>query len=111
MSLKSKIVHFQGRGAETRKREAKVEYYRSRYHFFKKNRGGFQWFLLLIGLMAKLKIEILSLCIGCLLTFFLIKKWRKRSPSMLYLMVWHLRLCPREMGLNTYVIKITTMQS
>jgi GT2 family glycosyltransferase len=96
----SKIVHFQGKGAETRKREAKVEYYRSRYHFFKKNRGGFQWFLLLIGSMAKLKIELLSLFIGCLLTFFLVKEWRKQLSIYLYLMVWHLRLCPREMGLN-----------
>jgi len=97
----SKIVHFQGKGAEIRKREAKVEYYRSRYHFFKKNRGSLQWFLLLIGSMAKLKIEILSLFFGCVLTFFLVKKWRKRLSIYFYLMVWHLRLCPREMGLNS----------
>ena len=35
----AEVVHFQGRGAEPKKREARVEYYRSRYHFFKKNRG------------------------------------------------------------------------
>lgn len=96
----SEIVHFQGRGAETRKREAKVEYYRSRYHFFRKNRGKLQWFLLLIGLMAKLKIEILSMFIGCLLTLFLIEKWRKRLSVYVYLMVWHLRFCPEKMGLK-----------
>ena len=37
-----------------KKREAKVEYYRSRYQFFKKNRGDFQWFILLSGLMVRL---------------------------------------------------------
>ena len=96
----SEVVHFQGKGAETRKREAKVEYYRSRYHFFKKNRGKLQWFLLLIGLMAKLEIEILSMFIGCVLTLFLIRRWRRRFSIYLYLMVWHLRFCPREMGLK-----------
>ncbi len=96
----SEIVHVQGRGAETRKRQAKVEYYRSRYHFFRKNRGKLQWFLLLIGLMAKLKIEILSMFIGCLLTLFLIEKWRKRLSMYVYLMAWHLRFCPKKMGLE-----------
>ncbi len=96
----SEVVHFQGKGAEIRKREAKVEYYRSRYHFFRKNRGELQYILLLLGLVTKLKVEILSLFMGCLLTFFLIRKWRQRLSIYLYLLVWHLRLCPREMGLR-----------
>jgi len=96
----SEVVHFQGKGVETRKREAKVEYYRSRYHFFRKNLGKLQWFFLLIGLMAKLKIEILSMFIGCLLTLFLVEKWRKRLSVYVYLMAWHLRFCPKEMGLK-----------
>jgi len=96
----AKIVHFQGRGAESRKKEAKVEYYTSRYQFFKKNRGRLQWFLLLIGLMAKLKIELLSMFMVCLLTFFRMKKWRKRLSIYAYLMVWHLRFCPKGMGLK-----------
>jgi GT2 family glycosyltransferase len=96
----AKIVHFQGRGAESRKKEAKVEYYASRYQFFKKNRGRLQWFLLLIGLMAKLKIELLSMFMVCLLSLFRVKKWRKRLSIYGYLMVWHLRFCPRAMGLK-----------
>ncbi|OGP92889.1 MAG: hypothetical protein A2156_10030 [Deltaproteobacteria bacterium RBG_16_48_10] len=96
----AEVVHFQGRGAEASKKEAKVEYYRSRYHFFKKNRGGLQWFLLLIGLLVKVKIEFLSMFIGCLLTLFLIEKWRKRLKIYAYLLVWHLRFCPRGMGLK-----------
>jgi hypothetical protein len=96
----AEVIHFQGKGAETRKREAKAEYYRSRYRFFRKNRGRLQWFVLLIGLMAKLKIELLSMGIGCLFTLFLIRKWRKRLSLYAYLMVWHLRFCPRGWGLN-----------
>ena len=96
----AKVIHFQGKGADRRKREAKVEYFLSRYHFFKKNRGRLQWFLLLIGLMAKLKVEFLSMFIGCLVTLFLLKRWRKRLAVYAYLLVWHLRLCPKGWGLN-----------
>ena len=96
----AEVIHYQGKGAETRKREARVEYYSSRYRFFKKNRGQFQWFFLLLGLMAKLKIELLSVGLGCLFTLFVIKKWRKRLSVYAYLMAWHLRFCPEGWGLN-----------
>jgi GT2 family glycosyltransferase len=96
----AEVVHFQGRGAESRKREAKVEYYRSRYRFFRKNRGKIQWFVLLIGLVLKLGVELFSMGIGCLATLFLVKKWRRRLALYAYLMVWHLRFCPGGMGLK-----------
>ena len=96
----AEVVHFQGRGAEPKKREARVEYYRSRYHFFKKNRGELQSFLLLIGLILKLGVELLSIGMGCLATLFLIRRWRKRFSIYAYLMAWHLRFCPRGMGLK-----------
>ena len=96
----TEIVHFQGKGAEAKKKEAKVEYYLSRYHFLRKNRGGFQWFLLLTGLMVKLIVEVLSMGTGCLLTLFLIRRWRKRLSIYAYLTAWHLLFCPREWGLK-----------
>jgi len=34
----AKVYHFQGKSAEKEKERAKVEYFRSRYYFFKKNR-------------------------------------------------------------------------
>ena len=97
----TEVIHYQGKGAETRKREAKVEYYRSRYRFFKKNRGRLQWLFLLLGLMTKLKIELLSTGLGCLFTLFLIKRWRKRLSVYVYLLAWHLRFCPTGWGLKT----------
>jgi GT2 family glycosyltransferase len=96
----AEVIHFQGRGAEPKKREARVEYYRSRYHFFKKNRGELQSFLLLTGLILKLGVELLSMGIGCLATFFLIRRWRKRLSVYAHLMAWHLRFCPKGMGLK-----------
>jgi GT2 family glycosyltransferase len=96
----AEVYHFQGKSAETEKKKAKVEYYRSRYHFFKKNRGNFQWFILLSGLMVRLLFELLATLMASLVTFFTIKDWRKRFSIYAYLFWWHLRFCPEEMGLK-----------
>lgn len=96
----AEVYHFQGKSAETEKKKAKVEYYRSRYHFFKKNRGNLQWFILLSGLMVRLLFELLATLMASLVTFFTINDWRKRFSIYAYLFWWHLRLCPEEMGLK-----------
>jgi GT2 family glycosyltransferase len=96
----AEVYHFQGKSAETEKKRAKVEYYRSRYHFFKKNRGNLQWFILLSGLMIRLVFELLASLVASLVTFFTIKDWRKRLAIYAYLLAWHLRFCPEGMGLK-----------
>jgi len=96
----AEVYHFQGKGVEIEKKKAKVEYYRSRYHFFKKHRGRFQWFILLTGLMIRLWIELISMAMACFFSFFTIKKWRRRLSIYAYLMLWHLKSFPKEMGLE-----------
>ena len=96
----AEIYHFQGKSAEAEKKRARVEYYRSRYLFFKKHRGGLKWFILLLGLILRLGIELLSMFIGCLLTLFLLKSWRRRLSTYAYLLEWHLRGRPEGMGLG-----------
>ena len=100
----AQVHHFQGKSAETVKKRARVEFYRSRYHFFKKNRGHLQWFLLLIGLMVRLGIQLVSITAACLFTFFNIKKWKQKLSVFAYLMEWHLRLCPEGMGLKNEMV-------
>jgi GT2 family glycosyltransferase len=95
------IIHFQGKSAEKELVLAKVEYYRSRYLFFKKHRGFFQWVLLTIGLNIKLWVEFVSMMIGCFLTFFTIKTWRRKLSIYATLLKWHLKLCPPKMGLRS----------
>jgi GT2 family glycosyltransferase len=97
----AEIYHSQGKSVEAKKEKAKLEYYRSRYHFFKKNKGDLQWFVLLIGLMIRLWIELIFTSIACLLTFFTIKKWRKKLSIYAYLLWWHLKGCPKGMGLES----------
>ena len=94
------VYHFQGKSAETEKKKAKVEYYRSRYHFFKKNRGNLQWFFLLIGLMIRLGFQLLAMGVVSLMTLFTIKTWREKLSIYAYLFGWHLRFCPEGMGLK-----------
>jgi GT2 family glycosyltransferase len=96
----AEIYHFQGKSAEKEKRKARVEYYRSRYLFFKKNRGQFQWVVLLVGLVFKLMVELTSMGMVCLFSFFTIKRWRGKLSLYAYLMGWHLKGCPEGMGLK-----------
>lgn len=96
----AEIYHFQGKSAEIEKKKARVEYFRSRYRFFKKNRGTWQWFILLIGLLIKLMAEFVLTGIGNLFTFFGVRKWKQRFSVYAYLLWWHLKFCPEGMGLK-----------
>lgn len=96
----AEVIHFQGKSAEKDKKRAKIEYYRSRYLFFKKHRGAWQWFVLLIGLLIKLGVEFLAMAVVCLLTGFSVKRWRDKLSIYAYLLYWHLRGCPEGMGLK-----------
>ena len=102
----AEVYHFQGKSAETEKKRAKVEYYRSRYHFFKKNRGSLQWSILLSGLMIRLVFELLMMTVASLATFFAIKVWRNKLSIYSYLFWWHLRFCPEGMGLENESTKL-----
>jgi GT2 family glycosyltransferase len=97
----AEILHFQGKSAEAEKGKARIEYYRSRYHYFRKNRGVFQSSVLSIGLIIKLSVELVFATIACVVTLFMVKNWRTKLSTYLYLMWWHLRLCPETMGLKT----------
>ncbi len=96
----AKVDHLQGKSAEEVKRKARVEYYRSRYHFFRKNRGIGQWLILLIGLLVKLITEFVLTGIANLFTFFALPKLKEKFLVYAHLLWWHLKLCPDGMGLR-----------
>jgi GT2 family glycosyltransferase len=96
----AEIVHFQGKSAEQDKKRAKVEYYRSRYYFFRKNRGMLQWVILLIGNVVRLLVEFIYWGGICLLTFFTHRRWKKKLSVVAHLLEWHLKGCPEGMGLK-----------
>jgi GT2 family glycosyltransferase len=96
----AEIYHFQGKSAEIEEKNAKVEYYRSRYLFFKKNKGRVQWLILLIGLMIRLWTELTFMATVCFFSCCTVKKWRRKLLIYAYLVGWHLRGCPEEMGMK-----------
>jgi GT2 family glycosyltransferase len=96
----AEIYHFQGKGVEIEKKKARVEYYRSRYLFFKKNRGNLQWLMLLVGLLVRLGMGIIFTGLACLFTLFMNRSLRRKFLMNAFLMEWHLRGCPRGMGIN-----------
>jgi hypothetical protein len=102
----AEVYHFQGKSAGTARKRARVEFYRSRYHFFKKNRGHFQRSALLVGLMIRLGVELVAITLGSLVTLFMIKDWREKLSIYAYLLWWHLRLCPKGMGLENESTKL-----
>ncbi len=96
----AEVYHFQGKSAEKEKKRARVEYFRSRYHFFKKNKGHLQWFILLAGVLIRLGCELFFATAINLSTFFSTRKWRKKLSVYAYLSWWHLKGCPKGMGLG-----------
>jgi GT2 family glycosyltransferase len=96
----AEVYHFQGKSAEKDKRRAKIEYYRSRYHFFKKHRGYAHFCILLFGLVIKLIVEWIFAGMVCIFSLFTIRRWRKRLFICTHAIWWHLRLCPEGMGLK-----------
>ena len=96
----AEIYHYQGKSAEKDRKSAKLEYYRSRYHFFKKNKGRLQWFILLAGLMIRLSFQLAFAGLACISTLFAFEKRRRRFSTLAYLMGWHLKFCPGGMGLK-----------
>ena len=96
----AEVYHFQGKSAEKDKRRAKVEYYRSRYHFFIKNRGRGPWLTLVFALVARLGAESVFAAVACLFTLGMAEEWRKKLSVYTYLLWWHLKLCPDGMGMR-----------
>ncbi|HVP81217.1 MAG TPA: glycosyltransferase family 2 protein [Thermodesulfobacteriota bacterium] len=95
-----RIDHFQGKSAGSEKKRARIEYFRSRYHFFKKHKGTQQWLILYAGLVVRLLIESILLTVACVFTLGMMRKWRKKLSLYTYLLWWHVRFCPEEVGLR-----------
>jgi len=96
----ARAVHLQGGTVDRVRARAKVEYYRSRYLFFKKNRGRFQTGVLGGLLLLKLTLSLLMHAFLCLFTLFQNKRLHQRLAITWKLFAWHLRFCPEGRGLK-----------
>ncbi len=95
-----KMYHFGGGGTKTKSRAGSViEYYRSLYKFFKKNRSATEYLILKVLKPLRLVVSLVLSLFGLALTLFLHKGLRSRVYDYLKVLEWHIRGCPSYMGL------------
>lgn len=95
-----RVYHLQGQTVKKVNIRARIEYWRSRYIFFKKNHSRAALIALTIGLMMKLLINLsLNLVLGAA-TAFTNKKAVEKSKIYLNILYWHLSGLPEGWGLK-----------
>lgn len=97
---RARIYHLQGRSAAKMPLKSRIEFYRSRYTFFRKWYGSGRASILKAGLLLRLMIEILLSFLYNLLTLFLLKKEVLRLRLRFGLLLWHLLGSPADWGLE-----------
>lgn len=96
----AQAVHLQGATVRSVKGRAKIEYYRSRYLFFRKHHGHIQSGVLGGVLFFKLGVSLVLHGLTCLFTFFQYTKARQKLVVTWTLLAWHVLLCPERRGLE-----------
>ena len=87
----AKIYHRQGESQKRQKAESRIEYYRSRYLFFSKNRSQFSLLILKTVLPFRLTLNLLLAGTSSLFTFFLAEKPKEKFYVYGRLLLWHLK--------------------
>lgn len=96
----ARIYHVQGASKEKAPDLAWIEYYRSSYLFFKKNRSRPVWLTLRLFRPLKLGVNFLLTSLVVALTLGLDRRSRRKWKIYSRLCLWHLKFCPDGMGLR-----------
>ena len=94
------IIHLQGQSKKLRPVLAWIEYYRSLYKYFKKNRSRVSYLCLRIFRLLKLVINLVLTFTGLLFTLGTKKRFREKTMVYSRILWWHLTLCPDHVGLK-----------
>ena len=96
----SMVIHFSGHSKRAAPWESQIEYYRSLYKYFRKNKGEGAYILLRISKPLKVLFNLILNCFGCTLTLFQVKSINNKFLKYYKLLIWHLLLCPDNMGIK-----------
>jgi GT2 family glycosyltransferase len=96
---RAEAVHLQGATAKTHQAAARIEFYRSRYLFFRKHYGVRAMRLLKSVMAANLTANVVGLGLTSLLTLGRVEKVSAKYGVRAELWIWHLRGCPEGAGL------------
>ncbi len=91
----AKLIHAQGESANKKPVRARVQFYESRYIFFKKHMGTLSTFILFLGCTFRTAFN----AVGQILSGMIMPwKWQKhvnKATVYLSLLAWHLKGCPK----------------
>ncbi|MFQ5862621.1 MAG: glycosyltransferase family 2 protein [Candidatus Brocadiales bacterium] len=98
------MYHFGGGGTKgksrTNRANSVIEYYRSLYKFFRKNRSATEYLIIKLLKPLRLTVSLVLSILGLTLTLFLHEGLRSRVYAYLKVLEWHLRGCPAYMGIK-----------
>ncbi len=106
----AEIVHVQGRSVGQDKKNALVEYYRSRTLYFKKHKHRSQLLLLRAGVWINLFMHFGWVACVWAVTMGKVKEVGQRLSNLSYVLGWHLRGCPRWVGLANATVAPNVME-
>jgi len=94
-----RVYHLQGKSKERSPVKAWIEYYRSLYMFFKKNRSAFSYYVLRAGKVLKLVVNLLLVSAGTGCTLGMNKGLVRHFRIYSGVLKWHVKGCPQDGGL------------
>jgi len=99
----ARVAHGQGGSSEVALTDVRIEFYRSRYRFFKKHKGMFQTTILFGGMLLKLLVEMIVALVLTVGTLGNSPRAVRRLKVLGLLLGWHLSGCPSKWGLQSDV--------
>ncbi len=94
------VLHLAGHSKKKVPWQAQIEYYRSLYLFFKKNRGLGSYITLRTLKPCKVFINLILNFFGNLIMLFQNERQRNKLIRYYKLFIWHLFFCPDSMGIR-----------
>lgn len=88
----ARVTHLQGKSANTNPAGARIQFYKSRYKYFRKHNGIFGVAMLYLGVTVRLAVNTIVYLLIALLTLLNRKKVRKLAVTW-KLLQWHLLFC------------------
>jgi GT2 family glycosyltransferase len=96
----ARVIHLSGHSKRKSPWESQIEYYKSLYKFFRKNREIVPYIVLRILKPFKILINLILNVFGNLITLFQNERLRNRLFKYHKLLIWHILLCPDSMGIR-----------
>ena len=96
----AEVFHLSGHSKKKAPWKSQIEYYKSLYKYFRKNRTPASYLTLRVLKPCKIFINLILNILGNLITLFQKERLRNRLLKYYKLSVWHLLMCPDSMGIQ-----------